>query len=76
MDRIISCCQSPWYALITVEPVVFLYRFAIELTEVVQQDLFIKKSCYVKHNYTESICENLKEFPDIYMRIQVRHIVF
>lgn len=49
----------------------FLYMFAFQLTSVIEQEFFVRRSCMVNHNYTAAICENLKNYPDIQKEVQV-----
>lgn len=39
----------------------FLYMFAFMLTTVIEQELFVMKTCLSNLNYTHEICDNLKE---------------
>lgn len=56
---------------ITVEPTMFLYMFAFQLTSVLEQALFIQKACLANHNYTTEICDNLNEYKEIKVEVQV-----
>lgn len=38
----------------------FLYMFAFMLTTVIEQELFVQKTCLANLNYTHEICDNLK----------------
>ncbi|XP_055300087.1 proton-coupled folate transporter [Sitodiplosis mosellana] len=76
MNPTITVEQQPWcwswFRYITVEPTMFLYMFAFQLTSVVEQDLFVKKACLVNHNFTEEICDNLKNYTDtFYKEVQI-----
>lgn len=51
--------RQKWYQYITVEPIMFLYMFAFQLTSVIEQDFFVKKACRANLNYTDDICNNL-----------------
>lgn len=62
---------SRWYQYVTVEPTMFLYMFAFQLTSVIEQEFFVRRSCMVNHNYNASICENLKNYPDIQKEVKV-----
>ena len=80
MNPSVSAVQRPWYwswfGYITVEPTMFLYMFAFQLTSVVEQDLFVRKACLVNHNLTEEICDNLKNYTDtFYKEVQVCSII-
>lgn len=80
MNPSVNAVQRPWYrswfGYITVEPTMFLYMFAFQLTSVVEQDLFVRKACLVNHNFTEKICDNLKNYTDTYYKeVQVRSII-
>lgn len=60
-----------WFQYITVEPTMFLYMFAFQLTSVIEQAFFIQKACLVNHNFTAQICENLSNYTDINKEVQV-----
>lgn len=64
-----------WYQHITVEPTMFLYMFAFQLTSVIEQAFFIYKACTVNHNYSHEICSDLtnKNYTDIKKEVQVQH---
>lgn len=64
-------CRNPW-PLIAVEPILFLYSVARDMTSVIEQEWYMRKSCLLDHNLSKSICENLKEYPELYMKVQVR----
>lgn len=38
----------------------FLYMLAFMLTTVIEQELFVQKSCLVNNNFTKEVCDNLK----------------
>lgn len=65
-----SKCRS-WLQLITVEPTMFLYMFAFQLTSVIEQDFFVKKACLSNHHLTKEICDNLKNYNETYKEVQV-----
>lgn len=48
-----------WFRYITVEPGMFLYMFAFQLTTVIEQELFVMKTCLSNLNFTHEICDNL-----------------
>lgn len=50
-----------WFRYITVEPTMFLYMFAFQLTSVVEQELFVRKTCIANFNFTQEICDNLSD---------------
>lgn len=52
--------RQPWHRYITVEPAMFLYMFAFQLTSVIEQELFVRKACLVNNNFTVEVCDNLK----------------
>lgn len=60
-----------FYRYITVEPTMFLYMFAFQLTSVIEQDLFVKKACLSNHHYSSDICNNLTAYDDIKKKVQV-----
>lgn len=60
-----------WFRCITVEPTMFLYMFAFQLTSVIEQELFVRKACLANHNFTEEICDNLKNYTDKHKEVQV-----
>lgn len=65
-----------WYRYITVEPAMFLYMFAFMLTTVIEQELFVMKTCLANLNYTHEICDNLKDkkYEEYKNNVQVRRI--
>ncbi|XP_065358977.1 probable peptidoglycan muropeptide transporter SLC46 [Calliphora vicina] len=52
---------SPWYRKISVEPTMFLYMFAFMNTSVVEHDFYLQKACRVNNNFTDDICEHIKD---------------
>lgn len=64
-----------WLRYITVEPTMFLYMFAFQLTSVVEQDLFVKKACLANLNYTADICYNLSNHTEINKEVQVSFLL-
>ncbi|XP_046807502.1 proton-coupled folate transporter isoform X2 [Lucilia cuprina] len=52
---------SPWYRKISVEPTMFLYMFAFMNTSVVEHDFFLQKACRVNNNFSDEICEHIKD---------------
>lgn len=65
--------KTKWYRHITVEPTMFLYMFAFQLTSVIEQAFFVHKACQVNHNYSAEICNNLTQHPDINKEVQVKY---
>lgn len=65
-----------WYRYVSVEPAMFLYMFAFQLTTVIEQELFVVKSCLSNLNYTHEICDNLnlKENEEFKKNVQVSKI--
>lgn len=63
---------TKWYQCITVEPMMFLYMFAFQLTSVIEQAFFVHKACQVNHNYSAEICNNLTQHADINKEVQVK----
>lgn len=63
--------RKRWYSNISVEPTMFLYQFAFQLTSVIEQELYISKACMVDHKLAEEICENLRNRTDIHKEVQV-----
>lgn len=63
--------KMKWYQHITVEPTMFLYMFAFQLTSVIEQAFFVHKACQVNHNYTAEICNNLTQYVEINKEVQV-----
>lgn len=63
--------KMKWYQYITVEPTMFLYMFAFQLTSVIEQAFFVHKACQVNHNYTAEICNNLTQHVEINKEVQV-----
>lgn len=64
--------NTKWYHYITVEPTMFLYMFAFQLTSVIEQAFFVHKACQVNHNYSAEICNNLTQYVDINKDVQVK----
>lgn len=60
-----------WYQHISVEPTMFLYMFAFQLTSVIEQAFFVRRACMVNHNYSAAICDDLGNFTDIQKEVQV-----
>lgn len=60
-----------WYQQISVEPTMFLYMFAFQLTSVIEQAFFVRRACMVNHNYSAAICDNLSNFTDIQKEVKV-----
>lgn len=60
-----------WYQYITIEPTMFLYMFAFQLTSVIEQAFFVRRACMVNHNYPAHICDNLVNYTDIQKEVQV-----
>lgn len=69
--KIMTTEQLKWYQYITVEPSMFLYMFAFQLTYVIEQAFFVRKACIVNHNYTADICDNISNYIDIKKEVQV-----
>lgn len=67
----IQSTNIKWYEYITVEPTMFLYMFAFQLTSVIEQAFFVHKTCKVNHNYSAEICNNLTQYIDINKEVQV-----
>ena len=57
--------------IVTVEPILFLYHFAVILSDPTQQALIYNKICYQIVNDT-SICDNLKNESNRDIEIQVQ----
>ncbi|KAF7281514.1 hypothetical protein GWI33_004594 [Rhynchophorus ferrugineus] len=66
---------SKWNYLkyITVEPSLTIYMLAFMITSVVEQSLFVYKTCKVDHGYNETVCRNIyqKEYSDINKEVQI-----
>lgn len=73
MDARKEIKPQPRHRLITVEPAMFLYMFGVQLTSVVEQELFISKACTVNHNMTKEICESLRDYPVTHESVHVCH---
>lgn len=73
METIMEPTEAPksFFRKITVEPTMFLYMFAFQLTSVVEQAFFVDKACRVDHNYTAEICDNLTQHVDIKKEVQI-----
>lgn len=71
MNPSINNGPKTWLEHITVEPSMFLYMFAFQLTSVVEQSLFVHKACRANHNYSMEICDNLLNYTDINKEVQV-----
>lgn len=65
-----------WYQYISVEPTMFLYMFAFQLTSVIEQAFFVRRACMVNHNYSAHICDNLANYTDIQKEVQVGFVDF
>lgn len=63
-----------WFQYITVEPTMFFYMFAFQLTSVIEQAFFVYKACRVNHNYSSEICDHITDanYTDIKAEVQVR----
>lgn len=59
MDENSGVVRQKWFQYISVEPSMFLYMFAFQLTTVIEQELFFVKTCLSNLNYTHEICDNL-----------------
>ncbi|XP_073840466.1 lysosomal proton-coupled steroid conjugate and bile acid symporter SLC46A3 isoform X2 [Musca autumnalis] len=70
--RFINAIFSPWYKEISVEPTMFLYMFAFMITSVVEQDFFLQKACRVNNNFTDEICEHIKDSENAAYKKQVQ----
>lgn len=73
MNPNINTEKRSWFQHITVEPTMFLYMFAFQITSVIEQQLFVRKACLVNHNLTEEICDHLANYKDIQKEVQVSH---
>ncbi|VVD02772.1 unnamed protein product [Leptidea sinapis] len=60
----------PWYQLITVEPVMFLYMMAYMITSVPEQTFYLFRTCTVNHGYSEEICYNISSYDEINKEVQ------
>ncbi|XP_031621409.1 thymic stromal cotransporter homolog [Contarinia nasturtii] len=65
--------RQAWFRYITVEPMMFLYMFAFQLTTVIEQELFVRKACMVNHGVEAKICDNLKNetYNNIHKEVQI-----
>ncbi|XP_058980483.1 proton-coupled folate transporter isoform X2 [Musca domestica] len=70
--RFTEAIFSPWYKEISVEPTMFLYMFAFMITSVVEQDFFLQKACRVNNNFTDEICEHIKDSENAEYKKQVQ----
>ncbi|XP_043259942.1 uncharacterized protein LOC122401700 [Colletes gigas] len=59
-----------WIEDISVEPTMWLYMMAYMVTSVVEQALFVYKSCRVDHGYSEEICAKLNDNNTIKAEVQ------
>ncbi|VVD02769.1 unnamed protein product [Leptidea sinapis] len=66
----------PWYQLITVEPVMFLYMMAYMITSVPEQTFYLFRTCTVNHGYSEEICYNISSYDEINKEVQVTASTF
>uniref|UniRef100_A0A1B0B6N5 Major facilitator superfamily (MFS) profile domain-containing protein n=1 Tax=Glossina palpalis gambiensis TaxID=67801 RepID=A0A1B0B6N5_9MUSC len=71
-DKLKKSIFSPWYREISVEPTMFLYMFAFMITTVVEQDFFLQKACRVNNNFTEEICDRIKDIENAEYKKQVQ----
>uniref|UniRef100_A0A1A9W3A1 Major facilitator superfamily (MFS) profile domain-containing protein n=1 Tax=Glossina brevipalpis TaxID=37001 RepID=A0A1A9W3A1_9MUSC len=71
-ERFKNSIFSPWYREISVEPTMFLYMFAFMITTVVEQDFFLQKACRVNNNFTEDICDHIKDIDNAEYKKQVQ----
>lgn len=65
--------SKKWNEYVTVEPTMFFYMFAFQITSVIEQELFVQKACRVNLNYSAEICDDLlnKNNSDISKEVQV-----
>lgn len=77
MDENGDAVRRSWFRYVTVEPGMFLYMFAFQLTSVVEQELFVMKSCLSNLNYTHEICDNLNadKYNIFKKNVQVRQFI-
>lgn len=61
----------PWYRQITVEPTMFLYMLAFQVTSVVEQAFFVHKACRVDHDLPAEICDNLSSNKTLQKQVQI-----
>lgn len=61
-----------WIRYISVEPTMWLYIMAYMITSVVEQALFVYKSCRVNHGFSEEVCQNIKQNDTVKNIVQVR----
>lgn len=73
MNPNINSEKLSWFQYITVEPAMFLYMFAFQLTSVIEQQLFVRKACLINHNLTREICDDLASHKDLQKEVQVSH---
>ncbi|CAG5103757.1 Similar to slc46a1: Proton-coupled folate transporter (Danio rerio) [Cotesia congregata] len=60
-----------WIRYISVEPTMWLYIMAYMMTSVVEQALFVDKSCRVNHGFSEEVCRDIKNNDTINKIVQV-----
>lgn len=60
-----------WYREITVEPTMFLYMLASQLTSVVEQSFFVHKACSIDHGLSADICEKLTSNETLMKEVQI-----
>ncbi|XP_057319501.1 proton-coupled folate transporter [Microplitis mediator] len=60
-----------WIRYISVEPTMWLYIMAYMITSVVEQALFVYKSCRVNHGFSEEVCQNIKQNDTVKNIVQV-----
>lgn len=65
--------SKKWNEYVTVEPTMFFYMFAFQLTSVIEQELFVQKACRVNLNHSAKICDHLsnQNNTDISKEVQV-----
>ncbi|ODM98083.1 Solute carrier family 46 member 3, partial [Orchesella cincta] len=50
---------------ITIEPMMFAHMFGMSCTSVILQNLYIQRICRISLNYTDTVCDDLADNPEI-----------
>ena len=58
------------YKAITLEPLFFLLYLNIALVHISINDLYLAKACKVNLNYTESLCDDIHQHPQVQQTTQ------
>ena len=55
---------------ISLEPIFFLLWLNISLVYISINDLYLAKACKVNLNYTETLCDNIHQHPEVQQKTQ------